>query len=121
MTTWPLEVDPVFGCATWTGKLDREGYGVAYKPGVSRHAHRAVYEERCGAIGDGLVLDHACRNRACCAVAHLEPVSASENERRKSWRYRAGMKRCKQGHDLKMQAMVTPQGGRVCRQCSKEA
>lgn len=103
--------DDVFGCELVTGKLNSRGYA----------NHVAVWEATNGPVPDGLVLDHRCRRRACVRVLHLEPVTPSENEKRKSWRYRAKKTRCPFGHDLKSNRMITPEGGVLCRQCEKES
>ncbi len=109
------ERDEVFGCLLATGRLDRDGY--AYH-GASR-AHVVAWERAYGKVPEGMELDHTCRRRACRALAHLEIVTRSENSLRKSWRYRARIAKCKAGHDMKLNAMVTPEGGRVCRTCSR--
>lgn len=111
------EVDPVFGCHLSTGRLDRDGYAFH---GSSR-AHIVAWVAVNGAVPDGLVLDHLCRNRACCAPHHLEAVTQSENERRKMWAYRARRKVCPKGHDLRALRVVTKGGGIVCRQCNRDA
>jgi hypothetical protein len=111
------ELDPVFGCQLVTSRLDRDGY--AYH-GKTR-AHIAAWIAVNGPVPEGLVLDHQCRRRNCRAVHHLEPVTQSENELRKSWRYRARRSVCMKGHDLKLNGIVTPEGGRVCRTCNREA
>lgn len=120
-TNWPVEIDPVFGCRLWTSKLDRDGYGVSYRGSSSKRAHVRVYEEEVGAVPEGKVLDHVCRRRNCVATHHLEPVTKSENELRKSWRYRLRRTHCAKGHDMKLTAVVTPEGGRICRTCNQEA
>lgn len=105
-----------FGCREWQGKKDKDGYGL---DGLKR-AHIAAWEQKHGPVPEGRVLDHHCQNRACCAIAHLEPVTQRENSFRKAWRYRVRIEQCPQKHDLRIYSVVTPQGGRVCRLCSKE-
>jgi hypothetical protein len=109
------ERDPIFGCELSTGRRDREGYAFH---GRTR-AHIAAWVARYGAVADGLELDHLCRRRHCVALHHLEPVSRAENEKRKSWRYRARRTRCPRGHELATHGIVTPEGGRVCRACNR--
>ena len=110
-------MDPVFGCHIHTGRLDRDGYGYH---GSSR-AHIVAWTRLHGAVPAGLVLDHLCRRRACCAPHHLEAVTQSENEMRKGWGYRARRKACPRGHELATNAILTPEGGRVCRTCNRDA
>lgn len=112
-----VERDPTYGCLIWTGKLDRDGYGYC---GDSR-AHIVAWVRERGAVPDGLELDHICRRRACCAVHHLEAVSRTENERRKRYAYRMRMKECAAGHPYRVHAIMVPTGGRVCRQCNRDA
>lgn len=109
--------DPVFGCELFAGRLDGEGYG---RMG-SRKAHVVAWEAAFGPVPEGFVLDHLCRRRNCCAPHHLEAVTQSENLRRREWRVRARRVACPKGHDLQTTAQVTPEGGRVCRQCNQEA
>ncbi len=111
-----IVVDEIFGCHLSDSRTDKDGY--VYH-GHSR-AHIVAWERAYGLVPDGMEVDHGCRRRNCEALAHLELVTRSENELRKSWRYRARKTHCKAGHDLKFNAMVTPEGGRICRTCSKE-
>lgn len=115
------EHDPIYGCELATGRRDREGYAFH----GSTRAHIAAWRAAGREIPDGLELDHLCRRRHCCALHHLELVTRGENERRKSWRYRARRKLCPAGHELAGQveqtAIVTPEGGRVCRTCNRAA
>lgn len=106
-----------FGCELWSGRLDEDGYGRDGR----RKAHITAYETAFGPVPEGFVLDHLCRRRNCVALHHLEPVTQSENEKRKSWRYRARRTHCAKGHDLSVYGAVTPEGGRVCRECNREA
>jgi hypothetical protein len=112
-----VERDPIFGCELATGRRDRDGYAFH---GTTR-AHIAAWVKANGPVPPGLELDHLCRVRHCCAVHHLEPITRSEQERRKSWRYRSRMKQCPRGHDLATNGIVTPEGGRVCRACNRAA
>ena len=115
---WPVEVDPVFGCWHWTGRLDkRDGKPILWKGSGPVAAYLVVYRAEVGEIPKGMELDHQCRANYCVRPNHLEQVTRSENERRKSWRYRAKRKTCANGHDLHLNSVVTPNGGRLCRVC----
>lgn len=111
-----IERDDAFGCHLYVGKLDKDGYGFHGRTRV----HTKAWVDANGPVKDGMELDHTCRRRHCCAIHHLELVTRSENERRKSWKYRARLKTCARGHSLS-DAIVTPEGGRVCRTCNREA
>lgn len=109
--------DPIYGCELVMSRLDREGYAFH---GKSR-AHIVAWEEVNGPVPPGFELDHLCRRRNCRARHHLEPVTRAENERRKSAAWRMRRKVCPRGHDLWLNAIPTPEGGRVCRTCNREA
>ncbi len=115
------ELDEVFGCMIWNGKLDGRGEsGVVWRNGKPIQAHRAAWEAAHGPIAEGLVIDHLCRRPLCINVEHLEPVTQNVNLYRRKWSTRVRQAKCKRGHDLKLHAMVTNEGGRVCRECMKE-
>ena len=118
--SWPIQRDPMFGCWLWTGKLAPDGYGLVWRGKRPSYAHRVVYEAEVGPVPDGQVLDHACRRRHCVNPIHLEPVTEPVNQQRKAWRMRVRRATCARGHDLKLHAVVTPEGGRVCRQCIRD-
>lgn len=67
-------------CHLWTGCTDKDGYGKVRMGERTMKAHRAAYELEVGPIGEGLVLDHVCKNRTCCY--HLEEVTQAENVKR---------------------------------------
>jgi hypothetical protein len=77
---------PFAGCWIWTRAVDRDGYAaVSVKAGgVYRRTegHLAAYTIQHGRVPAGMMLDHLCRNRACCNPDHLEPVTAKENHAR---------------------------------------
>lgn len=114
---WNVEIDPIFKCWLWCGSVDAEGYAVG--SGV-RWMHRHIYEREVGPIPDGMVIEHGCKVRRCCSPGHLRAVTQSENLKLRSWRNAAKRATCDKGHDLRVHAMVTGAGGRVCRVCSKE-
>lgn len=108
------------GCWVWTAALNAAGYGVVGMGGKVVRVHRVIYEHMRGAIDRKLVLDHLCRNEACCNPDHLDPVTDGENFRRGmhyaaiSWR--TGM--CKRGlHQMSVHAHVRPNGSRYCKPC----
>jgi hypothetical protein len=117
---WPIVIDPFFYCWLWTGPVAGNGYPIV-REGSREWAHRAVYELEVGSIPEAHVLDHLCRRPKCVSPAHLEPVTKDDNERAKAWRARARRALCAKGHAMAIEAMVTPEGGRVCRTCSRSA
>lgn len=64
------------GCWVWTGKTDKDGYGV-YR---GRSAHRVAWELVNGPIPRGKVLDHRrCDHKLCVRPSHVKPSSHFEN------------------------------------------
>lgn len=68
------------GCWRWKGSHTHNGYAqihVKLDRGKwsATVAHRLTYVLEVGPIGDGLVLDHLCRNRGCVNPYHLEPTT----------------------------------------------
>ena len=53
-----------------------------YAKGKPGGLHARAWIEANGPVPDGLVIDHLCRHRPCCNVAHMELVTPTENLRR---------------------------------------
>jgi hypothetical protein len=85
------------------------------------YAHRFSFEYHVGAVPDGLVLDHLCRNTKCVNPYHLEPVTIGENVRRGG----DAITRCPRGHDYTPENtyVKAPRSGRgtskECRTCNR--
>jgi hypothetical protein len=87
-------------------------------------AHRHFYEKVVGPIASGLEPDHLCRDKACCAPAHIEPVTHTENVRRGDAGGPGKRKtHCKHGHEFTSENTywLASGAGRSCRICQRAA
>lgn len=67
------------GCIEWTGRKQKDGYGVIYNGKFPGGAHRWSYEHYVGPIPEGMEVDHTCYNRACVNPDHLRVVTRKQN------------------------------------------
>lgn len=110
------------GCWIWTASLDDKGYGRLMLNRKLHYAHRLSYEAFVGPIPDGLEIDHLCRNRACFAPNHLEPVTPQINVLRGESPGARNRRRThcpKRGHSYAEHGVVR-NGRLVCRTCRIE-
>lgn len=108
------------GCWQWRG-CTSDGYGLISVDGKDRKPHRLVYEALVGPVPAGHVIDHLCRNRACCNPLHMEVVTDGENKRRGvSGANNALKTHCPQGHEYTEHNTITvlrADGDFRCRRC----
>lgn len=112
------------GCWEWVGAKANGGYGTFMKDNSRRlvRAHRWAYEYFVGPIGDGLHIDHLCKNPPCCNPSHLEPVTPWENNRRSESTSSKQMRQthCMEGHPFSGSNLrITRDGRRRCRECDR--
>lgn len=104
-------------CDIWTGGLD-QGYGRTWVGGKAERAHRVRWIEEVGPLPADVDLHHICRNRACRALAHLEPLTHSEHARM----HGAQITHCCNGHAFTPENTYRRPGDgrRQCRKCKYE-
>lgn len=122
-------------CQIWTKALDSHGYGVLgnkdFGNTIIQRAHRVSY-----ALAHGVPLteirtipelDHLCRVPACCAPAHLDPVTHAENVRRgDAWAINGAKEKCPSGHDYDAEntgrhyRRRSESWERYCRRCYRD-
>ena len=114
------------GCLLWTSVITHDGYGRFKLGGRYVRAHRASYEHWVASIPAGLVVDHLCRVRNCCAPDHLDLVTPAENTARgrpaRGLANNNGRKtRCPSGHEYTERNTRLYRGRRYCRECQAES
>lgn len=109
-------------CHVFRGGKHR-GYGRVWC-GKNTLVHVYVWEQTHGPVPGGQVLDHQCRNRACCNVEHLRVVTRKTNVRENvvghPWQLGRAKTHCKRGHELSGDNMrMNASGSRVCKTCER--
>lgn len=106
------------GCWLWLLGTDIHGYAKMKHDGRTRKSATVAYEFYIGPVPFGLELDHLCFNKLCVNPDHLEPITHSENlKRRKSFsRFKNNL--CKKGHILPPLVKRNPNGS--CPICYTE-
>jgi len=112
-------------CIVWH-KPGRCGYGqvrlVISGINYSCLSHRFMYQFFIGAVPDGLVLDHLCRNRACANPDHLRVVTHQVNILCGSGATARHAKKthCVHGHEYTPENTLKVRNGKRCRTCRDE-
>ncbi len=107
-------------CWEWQLSLDKDGYGRFKIHKKGHRAHRVAYEVYVEPLSSELVIDHLCRNRACCNPMHLEAVTSQENILRGELTLREKSKtHCPQGHEYNEENThyTVSKKGTTWRQC----
>jgi hypothetical protein len=108
-------------CWIWQGAKINSGYGIfTDEYGKTVTAHRWSYQYFKGAIPEGCVVDHICRNPACVYPQHLQAISQSDNIKRSLLvKQRSARTHCKNGHEFTPEntKYVKGQRGRRCAKC----
>ena len=109
-------------CWIWTSYTNKDGYGQTSSPAFGTSlVHRIAWLLAERDLDPTLVLDHLCRNRACCNPDHLEQVTFIENYRRGGvGEHNRSKKSCPQGHPYSGANLRVRQGRRHCATCERE-
>ena len=108
------------GCWAWLGASSAGGYGRFWTGERFTAAHRYAYAIAVGPIGQGMHVDHLCRNPNCVNPAHLEEATPRLNQLRGFGKGadRASQTHCARGHEFTPEnTRMTVRNQRVCRTC----
>lgn len=107
------------GCWLWVGAKTKAGYGKFTVRKTTFGAHRFMFSQANGTIGEGLTLDHLCRVRHCVNPQHMEAVSIGVNILRGNTLQAKNREKthCVNGHPFSFQNTRIVYGWRQCREC----
>lgn len=112
--------DSTTGCWEFLGTKTPKGYHQFHADGESR-AHRFAFKSFKGAIPEGMVVDHLCRNRGCVNPDHLELKTVGGNIHAVGSEALAAINAaktlCPRGHAFDY---VDPRGRRRCKRCAAD-
>lgn len=75
------KVKKMSGCWLWTGGKLSNGYGVIWRDGRHRYAHRIAFELQHGSIPAGKHVLHRCNTPLCQRGTHIYAGTDTENQR----------------------------------------
>lgn len=112
-------------CWPWKPKTGRNGYGLANLVTINSKLHRIAAHRAALMLSDvpvavDEVVDHVCRNRACCNPSHLRSVTPRVNALENSSSIcveNAAKTHCIHGHELPK--TTNKYGKRQCLVCRK--
>lgn len=122
-------------CWEWPGRVGRNGYGIAVRPGSrvsGSTAHRVVWELVYGPVDAGMQVDHLCHDpqdcdkgtecphRRCVNPTHLGVVTPRANTLRSNSLAAANARKthCQRDHEFTPEnTYIDPAGKRSCRTC----
>ncbi len=84
------KVDKSGDCWLWTGKKDKDGYGIAQRDGKEIKAHRLSWLITHGQLNPQLCVRHNCDNPPCVRPDHLIEGTKQANSKDMSDRNRSG-------------------------------
>lgn len=116
-----VAVDSDGACWPWLGCTSR-GYGRLKVAGRMIQAHRHAAELSGIPIPKGKVIDHVCRNRACCNPSHLRAVTMRQNVLENSAGLAAAnvlKTHCPRGHEYNSRNTRVVGTRRHCRECNR--
>jgi hypothetical protein len=74
------KVDSITGCWLWTGKKEKDGYGVLIFDGIRYSVHRESFKLWIGGLLKGKLVCHRCDTPSCFNPSHLFSGDDQDNK-----------------------------------------